>query len=349
MESADVIVLGAGLAGLRCAQGLRRAGAKVLVLERSRRPGGRCATRIYPGAPVEADYGPVFVHGRGTCLQTWLEAELGDELISGWPARIAGQGRPCQPSAFLSGSWRFGLRRGLNRIAARLAEGLDVRGGVTVRSLEPQPGGFVATDAAGHQWKAPDLVTALALEQTRALLQSGSAAASRELTRFQGLLNLFHSEASLTAVAWYPNPGSRLDWDVWYPEGPGVLLLASNEGTKRGLKPEEGVLVTLQGRSAWSAAHLKEPPELWAAQLVEALARHWGPAWAAPAGLWTHRWEYGRLEPEQSLVQPMVIEVPGTGRLAPAGDLFWPGGGLEAAWLSGEHLAKRLLNRDGTG
>ncbi|MFN9939342.1 MAG: FAD-dependent oxidoreductase, partial [bacterium] len=41
----DVVVVGAGVAGLACAGALRESGASVVVLEKSRGVGGRCATR----------------------------------------------------------------------------------------------------------------------------------------------------------------------------------------------------------------------------------------------------------------------------------------------------------------
>jgi phytoene dehydrogenase-like protein len=49
----DVIVVGAGLAGLCCARELRGAGLEVLVLERSDAPGGRVRTdgRGLPAGP----------------------------------------------------------------------------------------------------------------------------------------------------------------------------------------------------------------------------------------------------------------------------------------------------------
>lgn len=67
--SADVVVIGAGLAGLNAALQLSDAGVDVLVLEASDRLGGRVETRDFGEGPVEAGgttYGPT--HRRGLAL-----------------------------------------------------------------------------------------------------------------------------------------------------------------------------------------------------------------------------------------------------------------------------------------
>jgi monoamine oxidase len=60
----DVLVVGAGAAGLAAADALARAGRSVLVVEARDRIGGRCLTRRLPGVPVPVELGAEFIHGR---------------------------------------------------------------------------------------------------------------------------------------------------------------------------------------------------------------------------------------------------------------------------------------------
>jgi monoamine oxidase len=59
----DVIVIGAGAAGLACALELSGAGQTALVLEARNRIGGRIWTRSEPGLPLPIELGAEFVHG----------------------------------------------------------------------------------------------------------------------------------------------------------------------------------------------------------------------------------------------------------------------------------------------
>ena len=74
----DVIVVGAGMAGLAAASRLARTGAKVTLLEARDRVGGRILTRREPGLPVTIELGAEFIHGKSP--QLWkILAEAGLE------------------------------------------------------------------------------------------------------------------------------------------------------------------------------------------------------------------------------------------------------------------------------
>jgi monoamine oxidase len=72
----DVVVLGAGIAGLSAADWLARRGHRVLVLEARDRVGGRIDTRHQAGWPLPLEAGAEFMHGLPPALER-LRRELG--------------------------------------------------------------------------------------------------------------------------------------------------------------------------------------------------------------------------------------------------------------------------------
>jgi monoamine oxidase len=70
---AEVIVIGAGAAGLAAADALLRAGRSVLVLEARDRVGGRCFTRRMAGLDIPVELGAEFIHGEAAVTHSLLE------------------------------------------------------------------------------------------------------------------------------------------------------------------------------------------------------------------------------------------------------------------------------------
>jgi len=69
----DIVVVGAGAAGLAAAAEIARAGASALVLEARDRVGGRCRSLHVPGLAVPVDLGAEFIHGRPAATLSLLE------------------------------------------------------------------------------------------------------------------------------------------------------------------------------------------------------------------------------------------------------------------------------------
>jgi monoamine oxidase len=63
-NDADVLIIGAGVAGLAAAYELSRAGVNVIVLEARDRIGGRIYTLHDENSPLPIELGAEFIHGR---------------------------------------------------------------------------------------------------------------------------------------------------------------------------------------------------------------------------------------------------------------------------------------------
>jgi monoamine oxidase len=64
LNDAEVLIIGAGIAGLAAARTLKQAGVSVRVLEARDRVGGRIYTNHVPGCDVPVEFGAEFVHGK---------------------------------------------------------------------------------------------------------------------------------------------------------------------------------------------------------------------------------------------------------------------------------------------
>jgi len=94
----DLIVVGAGIAGLYAARRLARAGARVTVLEGRSQPGGRILTERPSQSASPVELGAEFVHGRSPELHQLIhEAGLELETVEGEHYELdAGEVRPAK-------------------------------------------------------------------------------------------------------------------------------------------------------------------------------------------------------------------------------------------------------------
>ncbi|MEO8890284.1 MAG: FAD-dependent oxidoreductase, partial [Coleofasciculaceae cyanobacterium] len=78
----DVAIIGAGLAGLACAQQLQQSGYRVVIVEKSRGVGGRMATRRLE--TTCADHGVRYLESKGKWLPPLIEMLRQRGILQAW-------------------------------------------------------------------------------------------------------------------------------------------------------------------------------------------------------------------------------------------------------------------------
>ncbi|GAA6618536.1 hypothetical protein NUACC26_043470 [Scytonema sp. NUACC26] len=122
----DVAVIGAGMAGLVCAQQLSQAGYSVRVVEKSRGLGGRVATRRL--FDTCADHGTCYLKPKGELLERFIELLRQRNILEVWTDTVhelkphSSVPKPQSPIP----NPRYTAPIGMSAIAKFLARGLEI-------------------------------------------------------------------------------------------------------------------------------------------------------------------------------------------------------------------------------
>lgn len=317
-----VAVIGAGMAGLSCAGALHRAGAAVTLFDKSRRVGGRLATRRVDG--LMFDHGAQYATTRDPAFTATMQAMAAAGDAAPWPA--AGGERWCGVPG-MSALARHMERQGIGALHTGRHVAFLHRDGQDwlVRhrdAADTRPG--LVSDTGGEVAGPFDRVAvALPAPQAAGLLRP----------------HAFADEAARTGMA-----------PCW------AAMLAFNEATPAPdlLRPDAGPLRWIArdssrpGRAAtpecwvahatpeWSRDHLEQPAEAVLAALRAAFAAATGITVAADYAA-VHRWRYALAE--TPLGTPALWDA-GAG-LGVCGD-WCLGARVEAAFVSGRALADMM-------
>ena len=330
----DVLVVGAGVSGLSCGRALAAAGRGVLLLDRARGVGGRCATHRLLGMPF--DHGVSFLHGRDPEFLAAVRASC-PRRTEGWPRRVLGTGRPCQPEAFRPGEQRIAVADGVTAFPRKLAEGLPIRTGAPVQALDlsgPLP---AAVLEEGEAVVARHLVLALAPEQVLRLLDD-TLGLPRPLAGHPGAARDLGERALAVPLRRLPRGNAVAGMGRLVPGG---LARAAVRGERVGKARGSAVRGAGHPGPARVGAPAPRGPGLARALLAEA-ARVAGEWAGRPSETHAHRWRFARTDLASELAGPVLVRLPSGGSVGICGDRFAPGGGVEAAWISGRELGRRL-------
>jgi hypothetical protein len=313
-HSSDLLVIGAGMAGLACANALAQAGRSVLVLDKGRGPGGRMAARRaeIAGESVSFDHGAQYFTARDSAFRAavagWAEAGV----VTRWPA--AGEN-----------AW-IGVP-GMNAPIRTLAEPVDVHWGVRALAVRRKGARWLVETDKGT-FAAATLIVAVPAEQARDLLEApapelAAVAASVHSAPCWAVMTGFAQRLPIAADA-IRDPDAAIAW------------AARNSAKPQRSGSECWVLHASPQRSR---ELLDLPAEEVGARLLDDFFAQTGVAPTTPIHLAVHRWLYAM--PAAIAGEPARYDA--DQRIGIAGD-YLHSPRVEGAFLSGRALAERVLS-----
>lgn len=328
MTSRNVGIIGAGIAGLVCADRLQREGITVTLFEKSRGVGGRSATRHLE--QTSCDHGAQYFTVSDPVFAERVAEWQDQKVVDVWRGRIVaiddGIVRDLnEPKERLVGT------PGMNSIGKFLARNLNIRTEIRIERVESTGQRWNAVDSTGQMHGPFDaLISTAPPLQTAELFQSWSRPLAEQLDRVE-MLPCW--SVVLTFESRLP-----VDFDGAFVNGSPLGWIARNN-SKPGRPPVECWL--LHASPEWSLTHLERTAAEVESTLIAEFRSLWGGDPIYPSSVMSHRWRFARpgdVLPPRCLIDEKL-------RLGTAGD--WCGGPrVEGAFLSGHALATRLLEMD---
>ena len=307
----DVIIIGSGIAGISAARLLHQEGRSVLVLDKGRRIGGRCATKRFAGFTF--NHGAQFFTTKDEAfIKVTQEAVLQGAVTN----------------------WSFGHDRGcyigaptMRDFPQSLAQGLAIKQSVKITNITRQEGLYHLIDEEGQDYHATRLILTPPAPQTATLLER--------------LSPLLAKTAKMAAYdpCWTVMVGLNSPCDksaLPLREAAPIGWASAEESRHDTLKPS----VTIQADPQTSQLWIDEDKEMVTTRLIKAFeeATNQKLDIAVTAA---HRWLYARVRQAAPEIAPYSDH---EHHLAIAGDWFGKAR-LETAFHSGMRAANALLGR----
>ncbi len=306
-----IAIIGAGMAGLACADALAAKGYAVRLFDKGRGPGGRMSTRRISTDAGEAS----FDHG----AQYFTARDAGfAALVAAWEA----QGSAARWPAAAADAW-VGTP-GMNAPIKAMAAHHVVAWGVRIEALHQTATGWMLAAGAAQFGPFEAVVLAIPAEQVPALI-AGHA------PEFAGLATATPAAPCWTVMLAFDQPLAFAKDSI---RDAGAIGWAARNSAKPGRTGPESWVI--QGSPAWSVLHLEEEPEAIIAQLSAALEGHLGLPLPAPLSATAHRWRYAR-----SGAAGRTALWDDALRLGICGD-WLIGPRVECAWVSGSALGEMI-------
>lgn len=299
ISTTDIVVIGAGMAGLVCTQQLQKAGYSVQIVEKSRGVGGRVATRrLYD---TRADHGVGYIKPEGELLQSFVDVLFQEGILQVWTDRVYKISNGSYEAITASSSPYYIAPDGMSAIAKFIAKDLDVhlgqRASKIVYNIAPNADNFwkIITES-GEEFSAKALVIAIPAPQAVEVLE-------RSLST-EGFLNKILNKSffdklcsadyypSISVMAGYSNNINLLEWKALTFSDDAVLEWIGVDSSKRknSLQP----LLVFQSSVNFAQKYLESSDLQSVGQkMLQYAARSTNLVWLEnPKFIQVHRWRY---------------------------------------------------------
>jgi len=307
-------IIGAGIAGLACAEVLQSKSYSVELFDKGRGPGGRLASRTMSTSNGEVcfDYGTQYFTAKDPAFLNKLNEWISEGLVAPWPAAgvDAYVGTPAMSAP-------------VSIMAAKQV----VHWGTRVTDVVRRGRIWQLTFQDGRSSYVDLLICATAAEQASPLIKSAAP-------RFLARLHSAPSAPCLTVAIAFTEPVTVAQDVLW---GHDVIWRAVRNNSKPGRRGPECWVV--QAGSEWSAVHANADGEWISSALQRALSSLTGVPMPPVSGTKYHRWLYAHSgeEGSRTIFDPDL-------RLGLCGD-WLIGPSVESAWISGTALANFIVQR----
>ncbi|TPG14645.1 NAD/FAD-dependent oxidoreductase [Sphingomonas koreensis] len=304
-------IVGAGIAGLSCAEMLCAAGHAITVFDKGHGAGGRMATRRVstPSDDVSFDHGAQYFTTRDPRFSVAVASWRTSGVVAPWPS---------------AGNDAWVGTPGMNAVVKALSRPLAVRWNSRVDALRRIDRSWFLDAVADDPFDA--VIVATPAEQAAPLL------VAHEPT-MAAMAQACPSAPCWTAMVAF---GERIGIAGDVIRDAGIIGWAARNSAKPGRKPAEAWVI--QATPEWSRTHLEDERSSVVDALLAALAAQAARELPVPVVGIGHRWRYAR--PKAAHYGALWNE---SKRIGAVGDwLLAPR--IESAWLSGRLLADRIIS-----
>ncbi|WP_242140259.1 FAD-dependent oxidoreductase [Sphingomonas sp. TREG-RG-20F-R18-01] len=304
-----IAVVGAGIAGLSCAEVLQAQGHVVEVFDKGRGAGGRMATRRVASAAGEIafDHGAQYFTARDPAFAAMVERWRSEDVVAHWPS---------------AGDDAWVGTPGMNAVVKAMAQRFDVHWNSRVETIRRVGAGWALDPLSDATFDA--VVVAIPAEQAAVLLEApdatmATAARACSSAPCWTAMVAFHQRVAIAA-------------DIVKQSG--IIGWAARNSAKPGRGGPEAWVI--QGSPQWSRDHLEDAQSDVVDALLAALAAEAIDPLPEPILRIGHRWRYARVAAGDAGAlwnDAARIGAVGDWLLAPR---------VESAWLSGRKLAERI-------